>query len=178
MINYVILGMLMESPMSGYDLKKVTEQTIGMFFKMSYGNLYPTLKTLTSSGEITEQETLNSKNKKIYTITDQGKASFIQWLAGPLQRDKKEYMVKIFFYDYLDEESRRMNLMTYQGQTQRTMMEMKALQDIVDGELASIPNKEDYYYRVSTMYYGLQFFEMELAWLNKLITKDGFQNEK
>lgn len=172
MINYVILGILMESPMSGYDLKKVAEQTIGMFFKMSYGSLYPTLKALTKSGEITEQETLNSKNKKIYTLTDQGKASFVNWLAEPLQSNKKEYMVKIFFYDYLDQETRHTNLRVYQAQTYKKMMEMKGLQDIVNEELASIPNKEDYYYRVSTMYYGLQFYEMELAWLNKIIEKD------
>lgn len=172
MINYVILGLLMEAPMSGYDLKKVAEQTIGMFFKMSYGNLYPTLKALTKAGEITEQETQNSKNKKIYTLTDQGKTSFVKWLAEPLQSNKKEYMVKIFFYDYLDEETRHTNLRTYQTQTYRKMMEMKGLQNIVNEELASIPNKEDYYYRVSTMYYGLQFYEMELAWLNKIIEKD------
>lgn len=172
MINYVILGILMESPMSGYDLKKVAEQTIGMFFKMSYGNLYPTLKALTKTGEITEQETQNSKNKKIYTLTDQGKASFLKWLAEPLQSNKKEYMVKIFFYDYLDEETRQTHLRAYQAQIHRKMMEMKGLQNIVNEELTSIPNKEDYYYRVSTMYYGLQFYEMELAWFNKIIEKD------
>lgn len=172
MINYVILGILMEAPMSGYDLKKVAEQTIGMFFKMSYGSLYPTLKALTKAGDITEQETLNRKNKKIYTLTDQGKASFVKWLAEPLQSNKKEYMVKIFFYDYLDEETRHTHLREYQAQIHRKMMEMRGLQDIVNEELNSIPNKEDYYYRVSTMYYGLQFYEMELAWLTKIIEKD------
>lgn len=68
MIELVILGMLIEGKMSGYDIKKVTEQTVGIFYKMSYGSLYPALKRLVQSEYVTEEETNDSKNKK-YTAS-------------------------------------------------------------------------------------------------------------
>lgn len=175
MIEQVILGMLMESKMSGYDIKKTTEQTVGLYFTISYGSLYPALKRLVDSGMVIEEETNNSKNKKLYELTDSGRQSFLNWLREPLQANRREYLVKIFFYDYLDQESRMRNLQLYLHEQTAVLSRIEAVESIVNQELTQIPNKDDYYYRMSVMHYGLQFYRMELGWLQQLIEKRDFR---
>lgn len=174
MVEHVILGMLMEGRMSGYDIKKTTEQTVGLYYTISYGSLYPALKRLTKDGLIAEEETGNSKNKKIYQLTDAGREQFLEWLREPLQPTRREFLVKIFFYDYLDESTRISNLQVYRGEQQAVLAKIKAVESIVSRELSAAPNKDDYYYRVSVMHYGLQYYETELRWLDQLIEKRDF----
>ncbi|NIK77962.1 DNA-binding PadR family transcriptional regulator [Paenibacillus castaneae] len=174
MIEQVVLGMLIQGQMSGYDIKKITEQSVGIFYKMSYGSLYPALKRLVESQWVTEEETNNSKNKKLYSITDEGRKQFLLWLREPLQSNKREYLIKIFFYDYLDEATRTLNITMYQQSIQQIIAQIEAVQSIVTQELAELDNKDDYYYRVSVMHYGLHFYNMENEWLKKIIQKGEF----
>ncbi|GKU80564.1 PadR family transcriptional regulator [Paenibacillus sp. L3-i20] len=174
MTELVILGMLIQGKMSGYDIKKITEQSVGIFYKMSYGSLYPALKRLLESGFVTEEETKDSKNKKVYSITTDGQQHFMKWLSEPLQSNKREYLIKIFFYDYLDEPTKKRNLMTYQQTIARNISQMEVVQSIVSKELEQLEDKDAYYYRVSVMHYGLHFFKMENEWLKKIIEKEEF----
>ena len=47
MLESIILGMVSDNDFTGYDIKKLIENGIGVFYKASYGSLYPALKRLT-----------------------------------------------------------------------------------------------------------------------------------
>src|SRR3954467_12510958 len=54
-LDLAILGLLHESPMHGYELRKQLATKLGAFrAAISYGSLYPTLRRLQSAGWITE----------------------------------------------------------------------------------------------------------------------------
>ena len=82
---YAILGGLEKGPKTGYDLKKMLEQVRYQFWNESYGQIYPTLRKLVSNEwatmEVEEQE--GAPDKKIYTITDEGRAELERWLRQP-----------------------------------------------------------------------------------------------
>ena len=48
--KYAILGILSLGSMSGYDIKKMFEKSIGNFWSESYGQIYPLLKALVDEG--------------------------------------------------------------------------------------------------------------------------------
>src|SRR5262245_63755001 len=55
-LDLAILGLLHESPMHGYELRKQLTTKIGAFrAAISYGSLYPTLRRLQADGWITEE---------------------------------------------------------------------------------------------------------------------------
>ncbi len=54
-LEFAVLGLLHESPMHGYELRKRLNATLGAFRAFSYGSLYPCLKTLLAAGLVTEQ---------------------------------------------------------------------------------------------------------------------------
>ena len=52
-IKFPILGFLMESQATGYDLKRRFVHPIGFFYRISDGSLYPALKKLARDGLVT-----------------------------------------------------------------------------------------------------------------------------
>ena len=46
MLEIAVLGLLNESPMHGYELRKRLATLLGAFRAFSYGSLYPTLRRL------------------------------------------------------------------------------------------------------------------------------------
>ena len=53
MLELAILGLLKESPLHGYELKKRLSDTLGILSSVSFGSLYPALRRLEAAGAVT-----------------------------------------------------------------------------------------------------------------------------
>jgi len=99
---YVILGLLSIEPnLSGYDMRKAIQSSVGYFWSESYGQLYPTLKRLAAAGLIEPGSSGSSghKQRQTYVLTEPGRARLRQWLALPFRNDppRSEFLLKLFF---------------------------------------------------------------------------------
>lgn len=104
MLEYIILGFLMHGEMSGYDLKQKMLESTSNFFDTGNGTIYPALKRMESKGVISYREVADrGKYKKLYSITESGKSSFINWLEAPIEfsKIKPDHLIKIFFFKFL-----------------------------------------------------------------------------
>src|ERR1700754_5352923 len=91
-LELAVLGLLHESPMHGYELRKRLNTLLGMFRAFSYGSLYPCLKQLLGKGLIVEdqpEEPLNvplalqsRRSKIVYKLTAEGKERLEELLTG------------------------------------------------------------------------------------------------
>lgn len=105
-----ILGLLTKGPTTGYGLKKVFDQSIGYLWTASLSQIYRELGTLEKKGLIRSaiEEQDDKPDKKIYTITDDGKKTFVEWLTdfpenlSSVKRD--DFMLRIFFGADLEKE--------------------------------------------------------------------------
>lgn len=68
-MKFVILRLIADKPMHGYDVMKALEEECGGWYKASPGSVYPTLQMLEDQGLLSVQET---DGKKVYTITPEG----------------------------------------------------------------------------------------------------------
>ncbi|HUO03869.1 MAG TPA: PadR family transcriptional regulator [Candidatus Binataceae bacterium] len=85
-IKFPILGFLMESEATGYDLKRRFVHPIGFFYRISDGSLYPALKKLAHDGLVTVRtDRRGRRTRKIYAITSPGRAQFTRMLREPAQ---------------------------------------------------------------------------------------------
>src|SRR5262252_5137968 len=92
-LELAVLGLLHESPMHGYELRKRLNALLGMFRAFSYGSLYPCLKQLLEQGLITEDDQEPAaarpggtrRSKIVYKLTAEGKERLQELLseAGP-----------------------------------------------------------------------------------------------
>ncbi|MGH7814443.1 MAG: PadR family transcriptional regulator [Candidatus Binataceae bacterium] len=85
-VKFPLLGFLMESEATGYDLKRRFIHPIGFFYRVSDGSLYPALKKLARDGLVTVRtERRGKRARKIYAITETGRAQFARMLREPAQ---------------------------------------------------------------------------------------------
>jgi DNA-binding PadR family transcriptional regulator len=96
----MILGLLAEKPMSGYDIKKHVQATLGSVTNASYGTLYPTLHKLLAEGavEMREVPQKGRPSKKIYNVTEKGRGDLLTWLNQPPAVDqvRREFLLKLY----------------------------------------------------------------------------------
>lgn len=98
-----LLGLLSMGPMSGYEIRQLIEESIGNFWRESYGQIYPALKRMVTDGlaEVKEQRTEGRPLKKVYSLTGRGQERLREWLDLPVtdQVSRNELLLKMFFGD-------------------------------------------------------------------------------
>src|SRR5688572_19811352 len=99
--RYVILGLLSGGPRSGYDIKRVIEETISHFWSESYGQIYPTLQTLMEEGLATADTDVQEgkPSRKVYSLTEAGRAELRSWISAPVDQTpvRLELLLKLYF---------------------------------------------------------------------------------
>lgn len=70
-LKYVILKLLRDKPMHGYEVMKALEEQTHGCYRPSPGSVYPTLQWLEDEGLVRSEE---REGKKVYSITEQGRA--------------------------------------------------------------------------------------------------------
>ena len=81
-LEYAILGFLNYRPLSGYDLKKVFDNSVRHFWPADQSQIYRTLAKLAEQGYV-EQEIvrgLDRPDRKEYRITPAGQEALHTWL--------------------------------------------------------------------------------------------------
>jgi len=99
-IKFPVLGFLMDAEMTGYDLKRRFQDSVGFFYRVSDGSLYPALKKLARDKLVTMRTERHGKRaRKIYAITPLGREHFLKMLAEPSPPVfiHDESQVKIYF---------------------------------------------------------------------------------
>jgi len=167
MIEYVVMGMVLHKPLTGYDIKKEIEAGIGNFYKSSYGNLYPALKKLTDKGYLTLTEQTNvDRLKKYYLATELGKSAFLEWLTSPIDKSSitVSIMTRVFFFGELPVDLRDEQLQEYELHIQQTIDEYKKMAEQFSASGEDITD----YHGVSTLYCGLQTAQVMMRWLRHI----------
>lgn len=104
MMDYVALGFLMYRPLSMYEIKKAMERSTRHFLSASFGSLHPTLRRLETRGLVTsDEQSANGRRKKIFSITEAGRAQLVSWLAEgiPADRVSDPSLLRLFFLGHL-----------------------------------------------------------------------------
>ncbi|CAM3784545.1 PadR family transcriptional regulator [Cohnella lubricantis] len=104
----VILGLLLNRPRSGYEIKSAFEAPLAYFFDASFGTIYPTLAKLEKLGYIEKENVVqdNRPNKNVYSITDSGRERFMAYMNSPLDVEtyRSDFMVRLFFGEHQSRE--------------------------------------------------------------------------
>ena len=163
MFEEIILGIIFEKALAGYDIKKIIENSFGVYYKASYGSLYPALKRLAAKGFVTTYEEPQGGRKKIfYHITEGGKKSFLEWLTTPMEvlDGTNPNLTKVYFFSHLSDEVREQQLMEYEKKNRQYLQELEEL----EMQLRKREDAEQYYYKLSTLYYGISITKKTIEW--------------
>jgi DNA-binding PadR family transcriptional regulator len=170
-LELALLGLLRESPVHGYELRKQLALRLGGLRAYSYGSLYPALRRLTRAGLIAEEpgpvEATHSKRaRRVYRITAEGKERLDELLAesGPHAWDDEGFGIHLAFFSRTPTETRMRIL---EGRR-------RAVEERREGmrfALTKAGEQIDRYTR-ELQQLGLDACEREVRWLNELIESE------
>lgn len=137
--DYVILGLLGERPMSGYEIKKVVDIRFGFFWNESFGQIFPSLRRLFEEGLIAEADTeeKGGHSRKLYRATPNGVAALQSWLAQPVEKEtyRLEILLKLYFSTYADPDVMLGHLAVFEESHLRQLEVLNLFQKELEGIL-------------------------------------------
>lgn len=105
-INHAILGILSYKSLTGYDLKKIIQDSPFMYWSANNNQIYRALVELHDKGFVTSEVHYqeSSPSKKIYTITEEGLTELKNWvLSSPEPPEfKKTFLIQLAWANQLD----------------------------------------------------------------------------
>ena len=171
MLELAILGLLLESPMHGYELRKRLTGLLGAFRAFSYGSLYPALRRMQTDGLISEETAPEGavkvrRARRVYVLTDAGKKRFTELVAdtGPQNYTDDGFGVHLAFFNRTPAEARMRIL---EGRRRQVEERREGLREAI----ARASNSLDRYTK-QLHQLGLESSEREVKWLNDLIAAE------
>jgi DNA-binding PadR family transcriptional regulator len=179
-LELAVLGLLQDSPLHGYELRKRLSTVLGSLRAFSYGSLYPCLKQLLAAGLIVEDTSTpgrgnerspgstatapaGRRSKIVYKLTAEGKEHLQDLLAesGPSAWEDDGFGVHFAFFGRTDAATR---LRILEGRRSR-------LEERMDGFRAAFARTRERLdsYTLELHKHGLESVEREVRWLSELI---------
>lgn len=168
-LELAILGLLQDSPMHGYEVRKTLTGMLGRGRTFSYGSLYPCLRDLVNRGLIAKAPSAGMsgrRSKIVYEITADGKEYLAELLSesGPAAWEDDQFGVHFAFFGRTDAETRMRIL---QGRRSRLQERLETFRSSVGRTRRRLDA-----YTLELQRHGLESIEREVKWLDDLITKE------
>ena len=173
-MDHMILGLLLLSSRTIYQLHERIEKGLHMMYSSSMGSIQAAVKKLLRCGYIQYEEAVeNGKYKKIYSITDSGKQKFTEWLSTPMriQSSKNPELAKLYFMGFSDKTSRRNNIEKYLSHLTEKYHVLNAICEEAQNVNITEENKDIIFYQFSAARYGRDFMKFNIEWYKKLINE-------
>ncbi len=172
-LELAVLGLLQDSPLHGYELRKRLNALLGSLRAFSYGSLYPCLKMLVREGLIAQDTgeggsaasgpAPGKRSRIVYKLTAEGKEHLQDLLteSGPAAWEDEGFGVRFAFFGRTDAATR---LRILEGRRSR-------LEERIDGFRSSLSRTRERLdsYTLELQRHGLESVEREVRWLSELI---------
>lgn len=175
-LKHGILGLLNYGNMTGYELDKVFRDSLAFFWTAQTTQIYRELNQMEKNGWV-ESETViqtDRPNKRIYGITENGRAELIQWLKQPeLEQElfiKSAFLMRVFFGGELSLEENINTLHRYRQHLAEALRMDQANENIDFYRQEEGIDKERTVYWRATVLFGQYYKEICLRWAEEVIS--------
>jgi DNA-binding PadR family transcriptional regulator len=166
-LRYLILGLLTQQSMSGYDIKRFLKGLNWLIGNPSGGSLYPVLRALREQLLVSVEIVpgVDKPPRKIYSITAAGHEVLQAWLDKPIATNAslKAFLMRLLLAD--SHSPARLNAHLKQRRTQ-----VSAAHAVLYGGLGT-PRTGLSKGQQLALDYGLAMAKAELAWLDSTLDR-------
>jgi len=158
----VILGLLKFAPRTGYDIKRVTDFSTRFFWRASYGQIYPELRSLEQSGLVrSREEPYGRRARRVYELTAKGERALADWLSSEddTYELRDEGLLRLFFGALAGDQ----DVLALARRRREIFENHAALFRVLAGELGEIEGPSG-----EVLRYGIEFMDWNVAWWTEL----------
>lgn len=162
----IILGLLAIAPMTGYDLKRHFDTTVGHFWAADKAQIYRTLAQLVTDGyaEVEKVAGTAAPDRQEHRITTAGHTALAAWLASEPERhvERDPFLARVFFGAGLDDDGLRSLLAGHRGTTEARLARFERMRAETQA------SDRGARLRLATLDNGIAHLRTELAWLDTI----------
>jgi len=174
-LDYAILGFLSYHPYSGYDLKKIFDTSIRHFWPADQSQIYRTLSKLTENGwaEMEKIPQDDRPDRKVYHITDAGRAALREWIAGPppMNEPRSAPLIQVFFSGQLTNEEILAKFENYASIMRAILEQYDQVEDQLGPFQQEIASPREHFFWMLTLENGIRNMLANLAWAESVIER-------
>lgn len=164
--EFAILGLLAESPRSGYDIKKEVEGRLSHFWSESYGHIYPMLRRLHTRGLVEKdvEEQVGRPDRNVYRITEVGEQALAAWFTTPpaaAMRTRNELLLRLFLGRHAAPGHLARDVTQFRAGIQEAIARLEVARAQIAADAQSHPERQ--YWEI-VLDYGLTVFGAMDAW--------------
>ena len=181
-LRYALLALLNVEPMTGYDLYKQFESSVGYVWHAPDSQIYPELRRMERDGLLEGEEVPwgTKGRKRQYHVTDAGREAFRTWVNTQLDypRERDPMHLKAAYLEWAEPEAARQQLQAHIEHYGARLLQWQQKIEEIDGgtsdmlnrRLATVPDVD--HQRVAAFkrftYEGLTArAEQEIAWARR-----------
>lgn len=166
-----ILGLLDGGPLSGYDLRKRIERSVGYFWAPAKTQIYTVLPRLVTAGLATRRDVQQTgrPDKQVYRITRAGREALRAWLnRGPVEPapDKNPMLLKLFFGDAADPAALAEQVRERRAAGERLLAELLEIE-----RTKTHPGRGDDLFPALTRLWGRMYGEALVRWADQALER-------
>jgi DNA-binding PadR family transcriptional regulator len=176
-LKHGLLGLLNYGGMTGYELDKAFNASLGFFWQGQMSQIYRELNAMERSGWLTSERVIQDErpNKKVYRITDSGKTELQNWLAAPeadisdAMRIRSAFLMRVFFAGETDVEQAVKLLAAFRDECLKALADIDAVaNDIAMYDKMVSSEERTRYWKIASAF-GESYYRAEIEWANKAI---------
>lgn len=169
-MEFAVLGLLLLSPMTIYDLNQSFKKSLSLIYSASYGSLQAAIKKLSTQAYIEATTTTeNGRQKKTFHATSAGTEAFYQWLYAEIPLSKLEVtaLSKLHFLGLLESDKQRAEVVeAIVAQIAAVTASLESYQN----DMADIPRAQPVVkYQLATLDYGVMAHRAALTFFEDLL---------
>jgi DNA-binding PadR family transcriptional regulator len=134
-LRHALLGVIKDTPLTGYDLVRHFQGTVGFLWSAPQSQIYPELRRMEAEGLVEAKVAPRGRRaqKRIYSVTEAGMAELRRWATDfmPLPAQRDPIVLKAAFFDLAPLESVREQLRAHIAQFQWRMEQWQAREDAI-----------------------------------------------
>lgn len=173
-LQHLILGIINYTPVSGYDLNKAFQASVQHFWDTDQSQIYRALYKMHELGwvsmQVVEQESLPAR--KIYGITETGRAELHRWLASPepMPSLHEGWLGQLFFAHEIDAAGVRAVLQTRIAEIEQVLSRYENEAPPKAAQYAALYNAgDDLRFWLLTLEYGIEKMRFDLQWAERTL---------
>ena len=174
-LKHALLGFLKYGPMTGYELKKFFDTSVVHFWSAKLSQIYPTLKQMHSEGLVAMKVEVqqNRPNRKVYSITNDGRVELLGWLATSAQpvQIRQPLLIKVFFGASVPKEELIRVLRHEADQLKRDIASLQQLRSLIQKVTEAVGLERDSFFWDLTLDEGIKIGQGAIEWVEGAIGK-------
>jgi DNA-binding PadR family transcriptional regulator len=174
-LDNAILGFLNYHPYTGYDLKKIFDSSVQHFWPADQSQIYRTLNRLTDKGfaEMEKVVQEDRPDRKVYHITEAGRAELMQWLAGPppLDSPRSAPLIQVFFSGQLSDEEVLEKFEGFAALMRSILAQYDEVPDHLGPFQEEITSEREHFFWLLTLENGIRSMRANLEWAESIIER-------